>query len=206
MDDHTVYSPKSWRMKWVVPYLLKYYFEKKPTSNKDLREAFWKLMGKDISGPKGKIHWTSKPTGVPSKIHQLVKKGIIAIEPESNREIEYKNYVLGPEAEKYIKEFTSKYNRSIIDEEIEKYLGKKIKSVNDNGANERADIIDEGYLPTKEDCEYIMNQHSKNEASYDELLDDIETSLEDKGVQLKKEWRKQTEENFDIWSNNNKEK
>ena len=113
-----------WKMKWVVPYLLKYYFENKPTSNKNLREAFYKLMSKDIIGPKGKILWSSKPTGVPSRIHRLVKMGIIIAidESMSNRKIEFEkdiyNYVLGPEAEKFIKEFTSKYNRSIIDSNV----------------------------------------------------------------------------------------
>lgn len=161
MSNYTRYSPHSWKMKWVIPYLLKYYFENKPTSNKDLREAFYKLMSKDIPGPKGKILWSSKPTGVPSRIHRLVKMGIIIAidESMSNREIEFEkdiyNYVLGPEAEKSIKDFTSKYEKSTIDEEIENYLDKKIKSVNDNESNE--DIDNEDYLETKEEREMNNN-------------------------------------------------
>ena len=116
MGNYTSYSKtQKWRMKWVVPYLLKYYFENKPTSNKDLRETFYKLMSKDIPGPKGKILWSSKPTDVPSRIHRLVKMGIIIAidESMSNREIEFEkdiyNYVLGPKAENYIEEFTASF-------------------------------------------------------------------------------------------------
>lgn len=65
------------------------------------------------------------------------------------------HYVLGENAEKYIKEFTSEYERSTIDEEIEMYLGGKIKSANDNEANE--DINNEDYLPTKEEREMNDN-------------------------------------------------
>ena len=70
MEKHTEYSlDKDWSMQRVVPYLLKYYFKEKPTSKKDLVEAFHKLMGKNVKDKQGRLRWTEE--GVPKNIHQL---------------------------------------------------------------------------------------------------------------------------------------
>ncbi len=116
-------------MKWVVPYLLKYYFENKPTTNKKLSEAFWKLMGKNIE-VSGKQRWTTGKTGVPNQIHRLVSAYILAVVPSENQfaDREYPenvhSYVLGMKGQDLIDDFLRECPKVRVDGEIFKYLGK----------------------------------------------------------------------------------
>ena len=115
-------------MREVVPYLLNYHFRNKPTSNKDLTEGFWKLMGKDVK-IGGKKRWTTGKTGVPYHIHRLTKAYILAEVPTDENligEIEYPeyvySYVLGTQGGKEIENFLGKYSNGLINLEISKYL------------------------------------------------------------------------------------
>ena len=119
MENHTRCSPGSWKMHEVIPYLLKYYFNNQATSKEDLMDAFWKLMGKNIADSTGKQRWTDNPQGVPSQTDkQLLNKGIIGKDRN-------KNYFLEKKAERIIKKFERDYSKTLIDEEIAKYVGKQ---------------------------------------------------------------------------------
>lgn len=118
-------------MREIIPYLLKYYFDQKPTSNKELSQAFWKLMGKNVE-ISGKRRWTTTKYGVPCRIHRLTNEYILAEISTDNNPIgktdypEYMySYVLGSEGEKQIEIFVDKYPRHLIDQEISKYLDKE---------------------------------------------------------------------------------
>ncbi len=138
-------------MNVVVAYLLKYYFGNRPTSNKQLSEAFWKLMGKDIYSGKQKI-WTSGKYGVPYQIHRKVGFGILQqVPPPINQAVENLKdhehpeysyfYIIGKNGEKFVQNFLSEYHKHIIDLEIAKYL----PPVARNGENPESS---EGVLPT----------------------------------------------------------
>jgi hypothetical protein len=131
--EYTPYSPQEWRLHEVVPYLLKYVFNEKPTSNKELRDAFWQLMGKNLSPRR----WTTKKRGVPYHIHLLVRGGvgkykglkILRVYAKSGQIVEYKqdrySYVLGDDANEVIDEFISKWGKNLIDTEISKFIHTK---------------------------------------------------------------------------------
>lgn len=130
MGKHTLYNQK-WRMQEVVPYLLKHYFQDRPTSNKELSEAFWKLMGKDVE-IYGRLRWTTGKTGVPYQIHRLTKRQILA--EASSRELPFRDltypeyaqfYLLGRKGEEMIQSFEAKYGTNLIEKEIQKYLGRR---------------------------------------------------------------------------------
>jgi hypothetical protein len=111
-----------------IPYLLKFYFRNNPTSSRDLSEAFWKLMGKDIKN--GKVtRWSSSANGVPHQIHLLVRHGILKDlphleDPSDNEYKEYKyRYELGDKGQNEIDILLSKHSKDFIDKEIETYLG-----------------------------------------------------------------------------------
>ena len=127
-SGYTHYT-KTWKMREVIPYILKHYFKNHPTSNKDLREAFWRLMGKDLDF-YGKRRWTSGDKGVPYHIHGLVMQKIIAFANPDNKmqDDEYPEYsgylyILGDRAADIIKAFKDKYGEYIIDYEMKQYLG-----------------------------------------------------------------------------------
>ncbi len=123
----------AWKMSQVVSYLMKYYFGNKPTSNEELSDAFWKVMGKDIFANKQR-RWTSGRYGVPYQIHQKVEFGILQLAslqsyppPEHHTDVQYPEYrymyVLGEKGEKHIHGLLSTYSKDVIDAEISKYLG-----------------------------------------------------------------------------------
>ena len=89
MSQYSEYYDK-WIMREVVPYLLKTHFRNMPTSNKDLSEAFWKLMGKNVE-IGGKRRWTTGKRGVPYHIDRLTKKHILAEVPTNTTTIGQKN-------------------------------------------------------------------------------------------------------------------
>ena len=127
MSEYSKYFDK-WLMREVVPYLLNYHFRNKPTSNKDLTQGFWTLMGKDVE-IGGKKRWTTGKTGVPYHIHRLTNEYILAEVPTDENligEIEYReyvySYVLGTQGEKEIENFLGKYPKGLINLEISKYL------------------------------------------------------------------------------------
>jgi hypothetical protein len=116
-------------LKEVIPYLLKYYFENNPTSNKDLREAFWKLMGKNVEIHRT-IRWTDGKRGVPSQIDQLIKDSILTKAPDQEyyNDLEYPQYTylyeLGEKGEKEINDLLNAFPKEFIEKEIETYLRK----------------------------------------------------------------------------------
>lgn len=129
MDENTAYNSR-WTMQEVVPYLLKHFFGNRPTPNKDLSEAFWKLMGKNVQ-IYGHRRWTTGKTGVPYNIHRLTRKLILAEAPSDHppvQDLEYDEYIysylLGPEGEKMIESFEEKYGSKEIEGEIKKHLAK----------------------------------------------------------------------------------
>ena len=154
--DRSEYS-KDWQLSEVTPYLLKYYFKNKPTTNRELREAFWRLMGKNIRFyEKGPLRWTDKPSGVPSQIHsRCVKPGYLRVVDDSGIVEAYEQdrytYQLGPGADKIISKFEKKrfgrrYGKELIDEEIRKFLGEPRKEDNEVLSEESQRPIEpEGY-------------------------------------------------------------
>jgi hypothetical protein len=126
-SEYSEYSDK-WKMSWVVPYLLESYFGNKPTSNKNLSEAFWRLMGKNVE-IGGKKRWTDGKRGVPYHIHRLTNEYILAEvhteDHSTDREYpEYMNcYVLGTQGQNEIGFFLKQFPRDLIDKEISKYVG-----------------------------------------------------------------------------------
>lgn len=127
MCEYTNYFNK-WQMRWVVPYLMKVYFGNKPTSNKKLSEAFWKLMGKNVE-IGGKQRWTDGETGVPYQIHRLTNELILAEVPAGDHSISNEfpeyiyYYVLGDYGQKEIDIFLGQFPKDLIDNEILKFLG-----------------------------------------------------------------------------------
>jgi len=208
---HTSYSPSQWRLEETIPYLLSYYFKKRPTSNKELREAFWKLMGKDIKDSSGILRWTSTNRGVPSQIHLLTKeKKILEIYPEDIADNEYKqysySYVLGNNAEKYIRKFIKSYDENIINAEIHKYLGIPTDISNTDIQNNFIPKKAEKYLPTKQDYENFKKEFDEvnktDEVYMDEFLDFMQKKLDGQDKVLKENWRRITEKNIEIWTKN----
>ncbi|GBE17885.1 hypothetical protein BMS3Abin16_00473 [archaeon BMS3Abin16] len=127
----TKYTDK-WNLSEVIPYLLKYYFNNKPTSNNDLRQAFWRLMGKNIRFYEGGLlRWTDGKRGVPMQIHALSKRDKLNIVDDSGDVIEYNqdkfSYQTGKNAGTVISEFESKYGKEVIDYEINKFLSDTVK-------------------------------------------------------------------------------
>jgi hypothetical protein len=127
MIEYSSYSSK-WKMHRVVPYLMKFYFGNRPTSNKDLSEAFWKLMGKNVE-KAGKKRWTTGKRGVPHQIHLLTPKFILTEVPSKaqNSAMEFPeciySYVLGDHGQVEIDAFLAESPKHVIDREISKYLG-----------------------------------------------------------------------------------
>lgn len=127
MNEYSRYFDK-WKMSWVVAYLMEFYFENRPTSNKKLSRAFWTLMGKNVE-IRGKKGWTDGKQGVPNHIHGLTKQHILAEAPseDSDAGTEFPEhiytYVLGDRGQGEIDAFLFKYPKHVIDREIIKYLG-----------------------------------------------------------------------------------
>lgn len=126
---YTEYTSE-WSLDMVISYLLKYYFKNQPTSNKQLSETFWKLMGKDISFDN-QIRWSSGKHGVPFRIHRRSTiLGILKQVPppleqrvNQNENSEYPFfYILGENGESAIRKFLLKHPKRVIDQEIKKYL------------------------------------------------------------------------------------
>jgi len=126
MTEHSSYYDK-WKMSWVVAYLMEFYFGNKPTSNKNLSEAFWRLMGKNVEFG-GQKRWTDGKRGVPYHIHRLTKEYILAEVPSEEHYTgtefpEYiHSYVLGDRGQNEIQSFLDQFHKSLIDREISKYL------------------------------------------------------------------------------------
>ena len=126
MNEHSIYSGR-WKMSWVVAYLMEFYFGDRPTSNKNLSEAFWKLMGKNVE-VRGRKGWTDGKRGVPYHIHRLTKEHILAEVPSedqyADREFpEYMySYVLGERGQNEIDLFLTEVSKDLIDSEISKYV------------------------------------------------------------------------------------
>ena len=133
LGAYTHYSPDKWKLHEVIPYLLKYVFKEKPTSNKDLREAFWKLMGRNLRS-KGVRRWSTGQSGVPHQIHLLLQGGrrrperlhILSVYIDTGEKGEYEedrySYVLGKDANKVIDGFVSKWSKKCIDAEVAKFI------------------------------------------------------------------------------------
>jgi len=140
MIEYSSYSSK-WKMRQVVPYLMKFHFGNRPTSNKDLSEAFWKLMGKNVE-MAGKKRWTTGKRGVPYHIHLLKRQFILAEVPSEGQTAgtefpEYiYSYVLGDRGQIEIDAFLAKSPKHVIDMEISKYLGEHQDSEKSQGASE----------------------------------------------------------------------
>ena len=118
MGEYTEYTTE-WKLEHVVPYLLKYHFGNKPTTNTELSEAFWKLMGKDLC-IEGRQLWSS----VPYEIHQLQKAGILKhVLVKKDQIVSIQANILGMAGEQRIQSFIAKYSKERIDQELQTYLG-----------------------------------------------------------------------------------
>ena len=139
MNEYTEYFDR-WKLKWVVAYLLQFYFGNKPTSNKNLSEAFWRLMGKNVE-IGGKKRWTDGKSGVPYHIHRLISEYILAEVPaqDYSADMEYPEYlhfyVLGNQGQNEIDTFLEQFSKDLIDKEIAKYLRKNNSSTSSTMQN-----------------------------------------------------------------------
>ncbi len=117
MSAYTAYTTE-WKLEQVVPYLLKYYFGNHPTTNTELSQAFWTLMGKDLRIGERTL-WNQ----VPYQIH-LLKESRIVEEVLVKKEPIVSVYacILSPKGEEQIQAFVSKYSKTVIDAEIATYL------------------------------------------------------------------------------------